>query len=160
VRDSLVPLLEESFTGIYLRHAKRTLGEVQTVRVALVDGEPVGLAMLKTLGKKAGYVYYIAVRPSSRGRGLGSRLLIDSLDHFTRDGATEVYASVGEHNIESNALFLGQGFRKTNFGQVSKKYGALKALSMYRSMLVVPGEVLLVKDTVTLPGAGSPGPSG
>ena len=155
-----MPILDESFTGIYLRHAKRTLGEVETVRVALVNGEPVALAMLKAVAKEAGYVYYIAVRPSFRGKGMGSRLLIDSLDHFTRGGATEVYASVGEHNVESNALFLGQGFRKTDFGHVSKKYGPLKALLMYRSMLVVPGEILLVKDTLTLPPSGSQSPSG
>jgi ribosomal protein S18 acetylase RimI-like enzyme len=159
VRGVLLPLLEESFTGLYLRHATRTLGEVETVRVALVDREPVGLAMLKALSKEAGYVYYIAVRPSFRGKGIGRRLLIDSLDLFTSRGATEVYASVGEHNVESNALFQGQGFRKTDFGQVSKRYGPLKALSMYRSMLVVPGEVLLVKDSPTLPGPGS-SPSG
>jgi ribosomal protein S18 acetylase RimI-like enzyme len=160
VREVLVPVLEESFTGLYLRHAKRTLEEVETVRVALIGGEPVGLAMLKTLAKEAGYVYYIAVRPSTRGKGIGSRLLVDALDHFARGGATEVYASVGEHNVESNALFLGRGFRKTDFGQVAKKYGPIRALTMYRSMLVVPGEILLVKDTLTLPGAVPPGSSG
>jgi ribosomal protein S18 acetylase RimI-like enzyme len=152
-RDSLVPLLEESFTGIYLRHAKRTLDDVETVRVALVGEAPVGLAMLKLLSEAAGYVYYIAVRPSSRRTGVGSRLLVDSLDHFVRLGATEVYASVGEDNIESNSLFLGRGFRRTDYGQVSKKYGMLKALSMYRSMFVVPGEILLAKEIATGPSA-------
>jgi ribosomal protein S18 acetylase RimI-like enzyme len=155
-RASLVPLLEESFTGIYLRHAKRTLSEVEAVRVASVDGSTVGLAMLKMLSERAGYVYYIAVSPSSRRMGIGSRLLVDSLDYFARLGVTEVYASVGEDNAESNALFLGRGFRRTDYGQVSKKYGMLKALSMYRSMLVVPGEILLVKDTAALPQAGHP----
>jgi len=147
-RDSLVPVLETSFTGIYLRHAKRILGEVEAVRVAQLGDETVGLAMLKLLGKEAGYVYYIAVVPTFRGRGIGGRLVRDSVGFLSRAGAVEVYASVGEDNVESNALFKGQGFRRTDFGKVSKKYGAFKALSMYRSMWVVPGEVILVRETL------------
>ncbi len=156
-RASLEPILEESFTGIYLRHAKRTLHDVETVRVARVGGAAVGLAMLKLLTKGAGYVYYIAVLPSSRMKGLGSRLLLDSLDYFARSGATEVYASVGEDNVESKALFFGRGFRRTDFSEVSKKYGTIRALAMYRGMWVVPGEMLLVKDTATLPDGVAPG---
>lgn len=157
-RVSLEKILEESFTGIYLRHAKRTLSDVETVRVLRVGGESVGLAMLKLLMKEAGYIYYIAVVPSSRGKGLATKLLLDALDYFARQGATEVYASVGEDNEESKALFLGRGFRRTDFGQVSKKYGALRALAMYRGMWVVPGEMLLVRDSETLPGASASAP--
>jgi len=61
-----------------------------------------------------------------------------------------VYASVGEDNVESNALFRNRGFRQTGFGEVSRKYGMLKAMSMYRAMFVVPGEVLLVLDGPSL----------
>jgi ribosomal protein S18 acetylase RimI-like enzyme len=158
-RDSLEPILDECFTGLYLRHARRTLAEVETVMVAHHGDAPVGLAMLKPLAKEVGYVYYIAVLPSFRGKGVGARLLIESLDQFSRAGAIEVYASVGEDNAESKALFLGRGFRRTDFGQVSKKYGVMKALSMYRSMLVVPGEIILVKDSLMLPGESPPNPS-
>jgi hypothetical protein len=35
----------------------------------------------------------------------------------------------------------------------------MKALSMYRSMLVVPGEIILMKDDLMLPGESPPGPS-
>ncbi len=135
------------------------MAEVETVKVAHHGGAPVGLVMLKPLAKETGYVYYIAVLPSFRGKGVGTRLLIESLDQFSRAGATEVYATVGEDNTESKALFLGRGFRRTDFGQVSKKHGVMKALSMYRSMLVVPGEIILVKDNLMLPEESSPGPS-
>jgi len=150
-REPLERVLEESFTGVYLRHARRTLDEVDAVRVARRgSGEPVGLTMLKFLRDGVGYVYYIAVVPAFRRRGMGRRLLQDSLDRLARAGAREVYATVGEHNVESTALFLGRGFRRTDLGQVSKKYGPLGALSMYRGMWVVPGEVVMVKDTQTL----------
>ena len=155
-RERLVPILESSFTGIYLRHARRILGEVETVRVAILGEEAIGLAMLKPLGAEAGYVYYIAVLPGFRGRGIGGRLVTDSLAFFEGAGAKEVYASVGEDNIESNALFSGKGFARTDFGRVSKKYGAFKALSMYRSMWVVPGEVILVRGTADPPASNAP----
>ncbi|MGA2666227.1 MAG: GNAT family N-acetyltransferase [Nitrososphaerales archaeon] len=134
------------------------------MRVArLASGEAIGLTMLKLLKDDVGYVYYIAVVPAFRGRGMGRRLLLDSLERLAKAGAKEVYATVGEHNVESTALFLGRGFKRTDLGQVSKKYGALRALAMYRSMWVVPGEVVMVKDARTLGDAAAappPLPSG
>ena len=149
-RGSLDAVLEQSFTGIYLRHARRTITEVETVRGAFFEGRPVGLSMLKIVEGVAGYVYYIAVIPSSRRKSLGSKLLHDAVELLTSQGGKEIYASVGEDNVESNALFRSNGFRRTGFGEVSRKYGMLKAMSMYRAMFVVPGEVLLVLDGPSL----------
>jgi len=140
-RLRLEPILEESFEGWYLRHSRSTLYVIPTVRVAEVDGKAVGLAMLKSLEAGVGYVYYIAVARASRRLGLGGRLLDDALEHFRGLGAEAVYASV--ENEEAAALFGSKGFVKTHFGEVVSTYGLLRALGMYRSMLVVPGEVLL-----------------
>lgn len=149
-RSSLDGVLEESFTGIYLRHARRTILEVPTVRAAFQGTRPVGLSMLKTLPEGVGYVYYVAVAKESRRKGVGSKLLVDALELFAGMGMKEVYASVGGENLESNALFKGHGFRRTDYAEVSRKYGVFKAVSMYRSMFVVPGEHLLVRDNAIL----------
>jgi ribosomal protein S18 acetylase RimI-like enzyme len=154
-RGTLDGILEQSFDGIYLRHARRTISDVQTVRAAFLGEEPVGLSMLKLLQERAGYVYYVAVASAHRGKGIGSRLLHDAVTHLASAGVTEVYASVGEDNVESNALFRGNGFRKTSYGEVSRKYGMLKAVSMYRSMFVVPGEIVLVLDGPTMSDFGA-----
>jgi len=106
--------------------------------------------MLKLVEERAGYVYYIAVGSASRGMGFGTKLLRDAVGQLSAAGAKEVYASVGEDNVESNALFRGNGFRRTGYGEVAHKYGRLKAVSMYRAMLVVPGEILLVLDGPSL----------
>ena len=140
-RDRLEPILDESFEGWYLRHSKRTLHEIGNVRVAEVGGEAVGLAMLKTLGEGIGYVYYIAVAKSKRRLGYGGRLLDDALEYFRGIGAGVVYASV--ENEEAEGLFASRGFEKTGFGEVSRKYGLMRAFAMYRSMVSVPGEMLL-----------------
>lgn len=111
--------------------------------------------MLKPLSKEVGYVYYIAVVPALQRKGIGRKLLQDALEHFSRSGATEVYATVGLDNAESNALFYSLGFRRTDFSEISREYGAFRALAMYRGMWVVPGEAVLVRDTETLQGPGT-----
>jgi ribosomal protein S18 acetylase RimI-like enzyme len=97
--------------------------------------------MLKTLADGVGYVYYIAVAKAYRRRGFGGRLLDNALAYFTGLGDGIVYASVENEDAES--LFASRGFRRTSFGAVQGRFGLLRALSMYRSMLAVPGEVLL-----------------
>lgn len=145
-REALDPVLEESFEGWYLRHSRRTLREIEAVRVAKVNEEAVGLVMLKRLSESIGYVYYIAVLKSWRGNGIGGRLLQDALDYFASLGVNEVYASIEDENIESLTLFGKRGFVRTNYSEVSRRHGVVHALSMYRSMLVVPGESLFHRE--------------
>jgi ribosomal protein S18 acetylase RimI-like enzyme len=144
-RAGLEWILEESFEGWYLMHSKRTLRAIELVRVAMASGKPVGLVMLKTLEGKVGYVYYIAVAKANRKKGIAKLLLEDALRHFKDSKVTEVFASVEEDNQPSEALFASEGFKQTSFGEVSRKYGSLHTVNMYREMLVVPGEVLLRK---------------
>ena len=145
-RGPVYSILEESFDGLYLWHAKRTLLEVDRVRAAKIDGEIVGVAMLKNLGSGLGYVYYVAVTPKHRKKGVGRRLLSDALEYFASHGSEEVYASIEEENVESRALFGSMGFRETSYGELSRKYGAVRAFELYRKMLVVPGENLFSKE--------------
>ncbi len=144
-RAGLEWILEESFEGWYLMHSKRTFRDIEFVRAAMLSGKPVGLVMLKTLGGSVGYVYYIAVARAQRKKGVGKLLLNDALRIFKASRVEEVFASVEKHNKPSEALFASEGFTATSFGEVSKKYGNLHTLNMYREMLVVPGEVLLRK---------------
>lgn len=120
--------------------------EIETVRAALVENRPVGLIMLKTIHDVVGYVYYVAVARDFRGKKISSRLLDHSLEDFLGRGIREVYASIEEDNMASAGLFKSRAFERTGYGEVSKKYGILKAINMYRQMLVVPGEILLCRQ--------------
>jgi len=142
-RARLEQILEESFEGWYLRHSKKTLAEVATVRAAKVSGEPVGLIMLKTLEGGAGYIFYVAVAKAHRGTGVAGLLVRDALRLFGGAGLTDAFASVEQDNVPSERLFAAEGFIRTNLAGVSRKYGLLHALNMYRMMVVVPGEILL-----------------
>jgi ribosomal protein S18 acetylase RimI-like enzyme len=145
-RDRLLPILEESFEGLYLWHARRTLQSIEVVRVARdAQGEDVGLIMLKVLGEGAGYVYYVAVPPRFRRQGIGGTLLDDAVSLFERRGARDVYASVEEDNAESKGLFGSRGFERVEGSEMAERYGRLRSLLMYREMMVVPGEILLGK---------------
>jgi ribosomal protein S18 acetylase RimI-like enzyme len=142
-RATLDNILVESFDGWYLWHSRRILAEVETVRVARMAGESVGLIMTKTLEPGVGYVFYVAVSKAHRRIGVARALLRDALERFKANGISEVYASVETDNLPSEKLFAAEGFARTNIGEVSREHGALRALNMYRIMVVVPGEVLL-----------------
>lgn len=144
-REALDAILDTAFEGRYLWHSKRTLREIPLVRAASMGGKPVGLTMLKELDKGLGYVYYIAVSADHRRRGIGGRLLDDSIRYFAERGDGEVYACAEEDNEESIALFRSRGFKITSFGEMTREYGGIKTLELYASMRAVPGEVVMVK---------------
>ena len=145
-RRLLEPILDESFTGWYRSHAKHTLRNIEIVHAAIFEGKRVGVVMLNWLNKEAGYVYYIAVLPSLRSHGIAGSLLDDSLGFFFQLGAREVYASVTSDHEEPLALFKSRGFRAIGFREISRKYGVVSAMNLYRKMLVVSGEMLLVRE--------------
>ena len=105
-----------------------------------------GLAMLKKLDSKTGYVYYVAVLPEYRGKKIGGMLLDRSLSYFFEQGVNVVFASLVQEHDEPTNLFKSRGFTEVHFGEVAKKYGNLHALNMYRKMVVVSGEVVVVKE--------------
>jgi ribosomal protein S18 acetylase RimI-like enzyme len=119
--------------------------KTEMVREAVVNEHPVGLVMLKTFHDTVGYVYYIAVAKDFRRRKVATRLLEHSLRYFSGLGMREVYASIEQGNVESEGLFRSRGFVRTSYREVSSKYGNLRALNLYRKMLVVPGEALLCR---------------
>ena len=144
-RAALEKILEESFEGWYLRHSKGKLLQLDVVRGAMESGKPVGLVMLKTLEARVGYIYYIAVAKAHRRMGIARLLLGDSLRRFRQGGVEEVFAGVETDNVPSERLFTSEGFAQISFGEVSRRFGTLRAINMYRMMVIVPGEVLMWK---------------
>jgi ribosomal protein S18 acetylase RimI-like enzyme len=142
-RERAVPVLIDSFVGIYRWHAKRTLREVQAVRGAELDGALAGIAMLERLVPEVGYVYYIAVASAHRQKGIGGRLLDDALARFRRDGARVVYAAVQSDNAASRALFTSRGLRVVERKELGYQEGGLGAWGLRSRMRLVYGELLL-----------------
>ncbi len=144
-RDRAVPVLLDSFEGIYRWHAKRTLREAGEVRAAVVEGEVVAVSMLERFVPEVGYVYYLAVAARRRRLGLGRRLLDDALARFERAGVEVVYAAAEEENTASLELFRSRGFRPVERKELGYKEGGLGAWGLRSRMRVVGGEVLMGK---------------
>jgi len=145
-RELVEPVLEKSFEGWYLWHSRRTLKDIETVKVALIGEQPVGVSMLKMLNTKLGYVYYIAVSPEWRGKGIAGKLLDNSDEHFFNRVANEIFAGISEDNSESKMLFTSRGYKEVSFSELSKKFGRLHAVNLYRKMVIVSGEVVYSKE--------------
>ena len=146
-RDAAIPCIRGSFTGIYRWHAKRTLREVERVRVFRdLAGTVIAVAMTELLVPEAGYVYYVAVDPAWRRHGLGARLVDDALEHFRRVRASVVYAAVELDNESSLGLFRSRGFRVVERRELGFREGGLGAWGLRSRMRLVYGEVLLGLD--------------
>jgi ribosomal protein S18 acetylase RimI-like enzyme len=142
-RELAVPILIDSFVGIYRWHAKRTLRRISTVRGAMDGDRLVGVSMLEDLAPGVGYVYYIAVSRNLRKQKVGSFLLDDALDRFRAQRFEIVYAASEEDNAASLALFKSRGFRIIERDEPGYREGGLGAWGLRSKMMVVSGEVLL-----------------
>lgn len=145
-RAHLLPLVDQSFTGIYRWHAEKTLRSVQWVREAFREDGTAGLAMLTMLAERCGYVYYIAVAPSERGAGLGGLLLDDALAILKDAGAIEAFACTRWGNAASLRLLRSRSFERTRFGQRVRTHGLVHASILWMRMVAAPGEYVFVKD--------------
>lgn len=66
--------------------------------------------LLRQFRVPSGRVYKIAIDPSLRGLGLGSRLLRAIEERFRRLGMRRACAEVREGNLPSRSLFLKNGY--------------------------------------------------
>ncbi|MGA2477353.1 MAG: GNAT family N-acetyltransferase [Spirochaetia bacterium] len=143
-RGGLKQILDQSFTGIYLWHARRTLRSVRWVREAAVGNTQAGLTMSCMLGQGTGYIYYLAVLPSQRARGVGGVLLDDALDLLQGSGAPEILACVRADNIPSIRLLRSRNFELTGFSELVLSKGLAHAAMLWVRMFVAPGEKVYV----------------
>jgi ribosomal protein S18 acetylase RimI-like enzyme len=154
-RDRAIPILKESFEGIYRWHAKRTLREIGSVRAVELRDAIVGASMLDQLLPEVGYVYYVFVGENHRRQGIAGRLLDDALARFRSNGTRVVFAAAEEENLASRALFRSRGFRDVERNEPGWQEGGLGAWGLRTRMRLVSGEVLmgLRLDTAATPEA-------
>ncbi|MGA2381735.1 MAG: GNAT family N-acetyltransferase [Spirochaetia bacterium] len=144
-RDSLRPILDQSFKGVYRWHAQRTLRSVKWVREATQGDTQVGLTMFTMLEQSSGYIYYIAVTPSQRAKGVGGFLLDDALQLLRTSGALEIIACVRTDNIPSIRLLQSRDFVRTGFRELVLLKGFASAARLWMRMVVAPGEKVFIR---------------
>ena len=90
-------------------------------------------------------VYYVAVLPEYRGKKIGGMLLDRSLSYFFEQGVNVVFASLVQEHDEPTNFFRITVSRGT-FWRGEQKISNVHALNMYRKMVAVSGEVVVVKE--------------
>jgi ribosomal protein S18 acetylase RimI-like enzyme len=90
------------------------------VLVAEHEGQVIGYTFsamegydYKSLRGPAGLLHDIVVDPDHRGRGIGSRLLAETLSMLQSKGARQIVLSTAERNESAQRLFARMGFRRT-----------------------------------------------
>ena len=91
-----------------------------------------------------GYIYFVAVDPDYRRRGVASMLLSEALHAFDGRGVTRVFAAVPRNNAASLQLFASFGFHRTPRRALRLWYG-WRGLLIPLRMLIAPRETLLVR---------------
>jgi len=102
----------------------------ETFLVAELGGELVGYIMcrieygfshLRRLGlARKGHLVSVAVMEEHRGKGIGSRLLLTTLEEMRKKSATECYLEVRVSNTEAIGLYQKLGYRAT--GRIEAYY--------------------------------------
>ena len=98
-------------------------------------------------------MYFVAVDPRMRRRGIGRRLVGEALRRFEAGGATHAFAAVTRDNAFSQALFAASGFREAPRGALRRLF-RWRAFRVRLRMVLAPHEVLLVR-TFTDPSPAS-----
>jgi ribosomal protein S18 acetylase RimI-like enzyme len=91
--------------------------DLTSSRVALDDGEPVGLVNLGVRGDR-GWVGGVGVVPASRRRGLGERLMLVLLDEARARELRQVTLEVIEQNDPAHRLYEKLGFETTRWLEI------------------------------------------
>ena len=100
--------------------------------------------MFTMLGPGLGYVYYIAVTPSQRAKGVGGLLLDDALQQLRASKAREMFACVRADNIPSTRLLVSRNFQRTGFRELVRLKGFARAARLWIKMVVAPGEKVFI----------------
>jgi len=80
-------------------------------RVATDGSGIVGVALCGHDGRR-GHVYHLAVDPAYQGRGLGKRLLDESLAALRRTGVKRVIIMVADDNLSGRQFWKGSGYEE------------------------------------------------
>lgn len=108
--DYLVPMpMSQARLAAYLKHYDVDLSHS---RVALLDGQAQGLALLGRRGERA-WITRLGVAAAARHGGLGRRLVAALLDEASMIGCGTVTLEVIRENHAARQLFEQLGFRAT-----------------------------------------------
>ncbi|MGB2897285.1 MAG: GNAT family acetyltransferase [Anaerolineales bacterium] len=93
--------------------------------VAIVDGLLVGTAMAGFDGHR-GWVYYVAVRPTYRRKGIGSALMKEVESTLSQVGCPKLNLQIRASNAEVQAFYQSLGFEVEDRISIGKQLDPMR----------------------------------
>lgn len=141
-------ILESSFTRIYAYYAKKSFAGLENALVAVNDADVIGIINWRVYTVPAttiGYLFWLAVLPGYRRRGIGWDLTKQALQIiYKNNGPVDIYTAAEKKNNISENLLEQEGFAMVDKKEVRRHYGKNYA-ALFGDMMVMPWECLYVK---------------
>jgi ribosomal protein S18 acetylase RimI-like enzyme len=147
-RKAVENILDSSFTRIYAYYAKKSFAGLENTLVAASGAEPVGVINWRVYtapGISIGYLFWLAVLPGYRKRGIGMDLIRQAfrLIH-EKNGPIDIYTAAEKKNKISRNLVEKEGFVLVDKKKIRQQYGKNYA-ALFGEMMVMPWECLYVR---------------
>jgi len=145
--DAIERISRASFDRVYAFFAIHGVRRAWPLLVAEEDGSVAGFLEGKLFDghPPIGYIYYVAVDPTQRRRGIARDLIGEALAVFEHRGATRVFAAVSPENDASMAMLASLGFHEVDRQALWPWYG-WRGLWARMWMVLAPFETLLVRE--------------
>lgn len=143
--ETINDILTVSFEHIYAYFAKKSFSSLENAIVAEEGNRLVGAINYRIFdmeNSKIGYLYYLAVIPDFRRKGIGKSLILQAINLIEKETEPEaIYAAVEKKNIPSRELFKRTGFIHIRRSAFKEKYRDQKS-RLYSLMNFMPWEEL------------------
>ncbi len=147
-RAAIKALLTLSFDPVYAKYAKMSFESLDQTLLVEDETRLVGIInwrIFQARGEKIGYLFWLAIHPDYRRKGLSVTLIQRALDGLRQQQVTVILTSVEKKNAPSRALFEKLGFARISKAEMRTRYG-MDSPKLYREMWVMPWEDLYIKS--------------
>lgn len=141
--NAIFEIMNLSFDKTYAFFARRSFMDIEKAIVAIEDEIIIGainFRIFEAKDKKIGYLFYLAVHPGHRKKGIGEGLVRQALLAIGQAaGKTDVLAAVEKDNPLPRDLIAKIGFKKISRAELKKRYGS-GAVALFFRMNLMPWE--------------------
>jgi ribosomal protein S18 acetylase RimI-like enzyme len=150
--EQINEIMNLSFSKIYAHYAKKSFSGLQCAIIVEEDSLIIGAINYRIFNLKnsnIGYLYYLAIHPEKRRKGLAKELTRRSINAIVDEyQASEIYAAAEGKNKASKALIAQLGFTHVTKSEMKVKFGSEKN-RLFQEMNLMPWEELYVLETIT-----------
>lgn len=143
--EAIIEVFNTSFNTVYAYYARKSVNPLKNTLIAedeTIIAGVISWRIFDTGDEKIGYLFWLAVHPDFRRKGVGEGLIAEAIRLIQEEaGTVDVYAAIEKNNQPSIRLFEKTGFTLISRSAFKEKYG-LKRFRLYSRMMLIPKENL------------------